>query len=786
MKSAAPAAWRLALFPTLLAIIAIGAGTLLAGRAYLQPRGGGIDEISLFNPAYTKLHTGRLAYPAYVQPEAMFIHPPIHTGIVGTLLTFGLPLYWAEAADSLALLLLAILLVAFSGFPYPMRLGLILALYASFCSLPLDWFGMRPEASLMGAWVSGLVLLESGIRCDWSRARLFAGSFLLTCAAGIHYYAAPALLGFLPVAILAFRHPDRRIARRGLAAAAAGSLAFGLPYMAFFVVPNLENIRHAVSDSNGFRGTLAALRVHKELYSFVLQQPLSRNSIFHWIGSTSFAIPFVLLSLLSLTNYRRFVLLAIPVPLFVWLGISHKLSSYLNHELFLFFGILFALLFQLAGWIGERLRSGLVSGSIIALLSLGTLGAFASTSGDWNLLRRFRVPPFHDLDMARAAGLQMMGPAATIGYRLSFWYVGGESRWYMIDPDIHWSDLPIRFEPYFRILDAIAVNRHFSDETQSKRRLTSSRLYARGDAQLRGFYWSIDDPGFSYWLLAGQAPSVLQGFVMDNYQLHRFQQDPRGDYELISAICPDAARENLSASARWSHSLNLPKPTPKSEHQEVVAVLRKAVGSPPLPPACRLRDRIHGSVTDLDWRPLLRKLKNQDQPIRFYNNLSDLAGSKGELELERIYGEPSPNAVRIPGAFPLSESRLPNPDSRILSRQPLRVFVPTGDGQYGVAVPKGSGVQPQGMCWVDARLRIERGRVGIAAWVQGSSDMTAEPSPLVAANFTRRLRFSIDRCESFDSVLFRGASKKGPTVFEVVQVDLWSEPSPMAGNPASH
>ena len=64
---------------------------VFARIALTEPRGGGADEISLFNPVYMKLWTGKLAYPSYGFPDGMFIHPPVHVGFVALLIKAGLP-----------------------------------------------------------------------------------------------------------------------------------------------------------------------------------------------------------------------------------------------------------------------------------------------------------------------------------------------------------------------------------------------------------------------------------------------------------------------------------------------------------------------------------------------------------------------------------------------------------------------------------------------------------------------------------------------------------------------
>ena len=201
--------------------------------AYFSDRGGGIDEIGLFNPSYVDLHYGKIAYPIYGDFDAMVVHPPLHYKIIAAFMRRGLTYYYAEATPALLMLLFGIVLVVCSPFPATAKMALLCGLAAPTAWLGspgLELFGMRPENHLNAAWLAGLIALESGRLANWNLKWLFAGAFLVTYASGIHYYAAPALLGVLVYMIWAIVQNGWRRASKPLLAMSAGGLLFGVPY----------------------------------------------------------------------------------------------------------------------------------------------------------------------------------------------------------------------------------------------------------------------------------------------------------------------------------------------------------------------------------------------------------------------------------------------------------------------------------------------------------------------------------------------------------------------------
>src|SRR5438046_1187749 len=95
---------------------------LAAASAFLADRHGGIDEIGLVNPAYMKLHYGRMTYPVHGYFEGMFVHPPPHYALIAAVMRLGFSLYYAEAIPTFLTVILCILLIVRSPLPAALKM----------------------------------------------------------------------------------------------------------------------------------------------------------------------------------------------------------------------------------------------------------------------------------------------------------------------------------------------------------------------------------------------------------------------------------------------------------------------------------------------------------------------------------------------------------------------------------------------------------------------------------------------------------------------------------------
>lgn len=744
--------------------------------AFFEPRVGGIDEISLFNPVYMFLERGTLAYPAHGWPDAMFVHPPVHTGLIARLMSLGLSRLTAEPIPGFAMLTISVAAMVGAPFPWQTRAALLSGLLAAVLSLhALWWVNMRPDADVLGAWLGGIVLLESGRQRNWSPLWLFAGGFCLAVSAGSHYYAWPAILGVVVYIGWPLLHPAAA-GWKAAASVAGGAAAFGLPYLVLFVVPDWEGIRFTVSQ-HGVTGSLArAVSAHRAAIGAYLPKV---GGLLDWLwrplhaGLPGSAVAAAIL--LWFGGVPGLILAALPFLLFIWLGTTYQNPPYCLPEMALFAAAVLLLWLRGVSTFTMRWQSGRWRSATMAAAVFFPAAAMLTASGDWMRLGHWRVPAYHEIDIARAAGKAMLGPDARVGYRLSFWYLGGEAHWYTIDPDLHWPRrIPVDLKHYLQIFDAIAVNPFASDRASNDERLSASALYARGDLQLRGFFWAEDDIDFGYLLLAAERPPDLVGFARRNGRLYRFRGQERGTHVLVSADCPAGPAEAAyREGAGWSHYFLLPE-RPGERPRRVLSVVYPTV-APTLPPGCREVTRAVGVVSEADAQALLGQLRRMDAPIRFHQDLATFAGPTRQQAVKWAFG-PDEGAIPVPHAFAWDRVHPASGSVRVEAGASPRVHIPPGAGLYGLVVPLSPGGPTEGRCWVEARLRIDAGTVTLAAYATTGNRILAESRDLGTEVPVRDLFLKVDSCGELDSVLVRGREPSHPSVARVESLRLWRSP----------
>lgn len=607
---------------------------LLLLSAYFTDRQGGVDEIGLFNPAYVDLHYGRMAYPIYGDFDAMVVHPPLHYKIIAAFMRRGRTHYYAEATPALLMLLFGIVLVVCSSFPAPIKMGLLCGLAAPiavFARLGMELFGMRPENHLNAAWLAGLIALESARLANWNLKGLFAGAFLLTYASGIHYYAAPALLGVLVYMIWAIVQTGWRRARKPLLAITAGGLLFGVPYLLLFLIPEW----HAIMAMLG--------TIPRESIWTILQNHIAQ---YHYMAAGQaggpwlrlplmLGIPLVLLStpiLAALPATRGMALASLPLQMFVLLFAVHKHAYYFVHEISIYCIAVVAG----AAMLADRLLGKLPRAQLLRPVILAAAAAILGTGlllAKWNakhsaILLEFRE---HEAEVARAAGKEMLGPNARVGSQLGPWYASGAAHWYNISLDLLWSPLPEHFDVagYASRFDAIAESAHLSNESRNGLNASLSSWYADGTLHLGGFFFAEVNPELSYVLLRGTPSPQVTGFALKHGQLYRFQEHSAGAYKLMALVCPVAEAE-VYRGTPFSNVLYLPKSNTDQAARAVVTALVPPDGLPPdaSPHAdCRVMRRINGFLFPADRKALVKKMLREDQPIRFYRYLNDVLGA---------------------------------------------------------------------------------------------------------------------------------------------------------------
>lgn len=689
--------------------------SLVLLEAYFSDRNGGVDELGLMNPPYMLAHFGKLTYTAYAASaffdQPVIVHPPIHTMWIGLLWRLGFSIYYAEATPTVLLFLLCVAAIVRSAFPDIVKLGLLFSVgYVMVAGEELAaCFGTRPEGELHATWLCGLVLLESGRLAKWNRFSLAAGSFLLTWASGVHYYAAAAFSGVAVYAVWAIRSLGWKEAKSRLAALVVGGCLFGLPYLFLYLLPNWKDILMAIRDSEGTAGVWASIRRHEEIYQIWPvngPRPALIRIVMAW------KIPLVVYTtaiLAALRWTRGLALAALPLQLFLYLFASHQQDPYLVHESALFAGAVaiggLALLDSVATRMPAQIQRGVVP--VAAILLTLALVVRSPMLAKANLSME---PQIHEVEVARAATREILGPNPRVGGDVGEWFASGATHWYNTAFDIRWESLLLDPRTYLSNFDAIVDCPSFCGFSDSR---FPAAWYADGTAKLGGFYFGETNDQLRFVLLSANAPAQLVGYASEHDQLYRFQQEPAGDYEVISAVCPKGP--NLSGSGVFSSVLSFSKNSPDTGRSMLTVCARKAPAEPAawINRVCRLVSRVSGTLVRADRDAMVAKLRQNDPPMHFYRTLDQVPGYQG-VGLPPA-AAPPPDAVRLEGAIDVSKIAASSP-SYLEPGMERRLNTAPYLWAFTAWIPVAHPAALSGPGWIELRLRVLSGRVGFLAW----------------------------------------------------------------------
>jgi hypothetical protein len=711
MKAEKPVVW-FGLFVVLLILLS----------AYCTDRDGGsfgvdfgdFDELLLQNPAYMLAHFGSITFPVFLYNRGfdhpLVLQPPIHTGWIGLLMRLGFPLYYAEATPTVLLLLLCLVAIVRSVFPTPVKLGLLFSigfLATSGDALTLC-FGARPEGEIQAAWLLGLVLLESGRLDNWNRLRLFAGAFFLTWASGVHYYAAFAFTGAAVYLVWAVRSLGWRLGRGPVIALCAGGCLFGGLYLAFFLIPYWRFISldlHQVAGSGSIGQTISR---HLYLYRAWSHNPYRPALIRFAMGSGVPLLVFSTAILAAMRTTRGLALAALPLQLFLLLFARHKPEFYLVHECVLFAAALAIGVLVCAGHALQRFDAWRPA---LHWAAAGTLSIYLAWGSP--MLAKATVslePKVHEVVVARAASRQILGPDARVSGRAGAWFASGAAHWAdlatELTPGRVWFDAPA----YFSNLDAVADYPFESGEGPL------SSWYSDGTLKLRGFFFGeTNDQLRLVYLSTRRVPQVV-GYVARNGRLYRFQEDPGGDYQVLSAACPrEQAPWLWPRRSTFSSILDFSQDSPDAGRLLVTILAPRSAMTPSgeIGRGCREISRISGILQLADKEALLATFRRDDPPMHFYRMLEEMPGYIGMgLPADAA---PPPDTIRVDGVLDLSKTLAQSP-AQVQFRPGLRIATGAGMGTFSVFIPVSRAESIATPCWVALRVHVLSGRIGFAAY----------------------------------------------------------------------
>ncbi|HYL78219.1 MAG TPA: hypothetical protein VEU96_28650 [Bryobacteraceae bacterium] len=699
------------------------------------------DEVGLFNPIYTYLHTGTMTYPVHGHMYYMVVHPPTHYFVVALLMRCGLSLF--HAAGAVVLLLFAILavLLFLSRISMAMKFGFLAGAYlAVFCWVEL--YTVRPDFPLALAWMCGLVALEAGRLADWDWRYLLAGSALLGYSSILHYIGYPAVAGAGVYMIWAWCVLPRAMALRRCLVLLLGASAFWVPYLILSVIPDWQAIQGLVRDLQGTWGPLDGLRVHREIYAqwrAAIPENYANNPFLTtllsplWISGVP-AVFFGVPVLLLFRSTRGLALACLPHLLFLVFGVKRKQinsPAYFAPELIIYLAAMFGVALTILGKAAKAVRVPPAVGLGLGVAVL-TAGAVHYTPFDSRKL----VGDLDELELTRAASQLILGRDAFVAGGNVPWYTGGAKDYFWIIPILNWkaSIQSINREALFSQFDALAVEPFMSYNTANQQRETLTSSYVEGVLQLRGFYFADrrakSTSELSLMYLSAAPPAKLTGVAVAKRAVYEFQEDPAGDYVFFSAVCPIGDLRNDGRFDYYS-TYYLPlktnaDPESRSDCGEATPVIRNILipnsdfekEVRPRAGRCWVRTMVHGKLSQLDRRALLADLKAHDRPIRFYRSPLFAATARGKVGAH--------NTKRIEGALDMNMLRSSQPGWSIQKQAggvQLASAQVNGAGNAAAQVSVPAGIR-QGYLYV--RAKVLRGAIDVGVVDSKTKDYLAE------------------------------------------------------------
>lgn len=618
---------------------------LMAQLCFFMPRPSCFDEMGLWNISYMHQHHGKMTYPAHWHFDDPVVHPPTQYWIASLLMKLGIETHVAFYIPLFFLFVVTMLLIYASPFPDIVKIAIPFGIYVAFFLNYAAAVSLRPDASLMVAWIGGLVALESARLENWNTRKLLLGSALITFASILHYPATFAFLGVFVYSTWIVRKIGWRPSLGKLSSIALGGCLVGIPYLVFFVVPYWNEI-HGMTRIAGFNMGEAWAR-HVELYGQLAarsEQALGAISyILHPVWKLGVPIPLFLWLVLLIPRYSRGIALAsAPLLLFMLFYTPRKWGYYLYPETALFLATFVSLIGLSFAWIIKRLPRVWHTLSLscgVCLLVFTTLYANDCLS-DMDIRP---VARRHNMHIVRACNRELLGENAVVGSRTASWYMSGGDHWRLIDADILWKQNE-DIDGYFRLFDAFVETAGFAGSTHNDDRDTFATWYLKKQLALKGFYIKAEDKqNQSCLMFASPSKSTrVSGFLQWNSEhVWRFDQLPNGNHTIITFSAPVTWQPNVTGLVPRPLYIPLPNPgtAPGSIEQMNNRLVVMLIASnqcdeliATLPQGTQVRDKISGSIERLDADALYAKLKREDQPIQFYRSEEHL---KTALKLDK-------------------------------------------------------------------------------------------------------------------------------------------------------
>jgi hypothetical protein len=635
--------WVIGLFAALV-------GSCIVLMAFFSPRHPFMEEVGVYNAIYAFVQDGKISFPIYGREyfQSFGIHPHTHYAVLGTLMRWGLSLYSAQALVNSTMALLAIFLIVQAKFPSTVKLGFLFGLYCTvvFAATHLSdhGFSVRPELHVTITWFAGLIALESGRLDQWNTAKLSLGTFLVTYASAMQNYAVLGFSGVLVYVVwLCYSLPWREALRKLALMLGAGCLV-GIPFLVLYVVPNWSMIKFNINFGTTTSAPLP-MKVARYFsvyvgYIVVLQQNLHATlfTVGPLLAGLWLRVPLFITATAVLAIHRStrgFGLASLPVPLLIFWTLPK--AQYFISEYVIYYSAFWITVLWLCGTIA-RWKVPQRHGLYITAAFATVLGAGALLGSPPLLeIKSLERMPLHEMEVARAAARQIVGPGALVASRHLCWYMSGGEKWYRIENDItepaKIEDLDLKL--YCSQFDAVADYALFSAQTNSG--VTPSSMYADGTLRLRGFYVGQRLRHMSFLLFQAGRSSPVLGYYLKNDRLYKFSEQANGDLVLVTVIGA-LARPPSAANAEWVSANILELPGRDLGKGVSVLFLRRSEwvkAALELGRSFVVRDVVFGNVTSSAPDAVVKESLRSDPPIRFLRTpwdqrVTDFLGSTGQ------------------------------------------------------------------------------------------------------------------------------------------------------------
>lgn len=714
----------------------LGAAAIVVGSAWaaywFTEQEPNLDDLGLFNPVHTYLQNGDMSYPIYGMFEATIVHPPTHYLILAWAMRIsGLPVEGAALLPLLVLMPMIALLIIFSKFSVSAKFALLAGAVAGLVIWAPPSF-IRPDLHQATAWFAGLIALETGRLANWDWRRLGAGATLIALSGALHYPASASLAAVAVYAVWAWRSLGFRAARHALGALAVGSALILVPYVGLYLLPHWGEVSAfaRLANERGGSDWLAGFDQARQQYRyFGATDAAGRGLDLVATPVLELGVPvvFVTTAMLAVRRETRGIAFAsAPYLLFLLFYARGKSLYYYTPEFTLYFASVGYAALLVISAVLERLRIGIRRRvhaiAIMGLALTATVAVFEPATLRGGGYRSWK-PLHEDMEIARAAGSQLLPPNALVGTNdLGLWYSTGASRIHYLALDVNQirDTSQVNLLAYFGEFDAIAEARYDTWATFNNQREAIPEWYADGLLHVRGFYFG-DRRGkpltwMAYHLLSTRKTPIA-GFAFQGKDVHYFRPAVQGTHIYSASICPADSIPATQYLVPWQLLTPLPGTThpPAPSTKTIVSYvtargLYRELLKPLLGRSCKIREEVALAVEKENASDFLRRWRAQ--------------GNHDEVQvLPRVAAEPalySPPRATAP-LRPNIELRQVKAPAELVVRKArglLRLATPPQQYAQVVAVPlPRSNRQPR---WLKVRARVVKGRVGICILILAS------------------------------------------------------------------